>query len=132
VERLEAASAWIAGWARAWPGRDPDLVASLYAEEAEFRTHPFRDPYRGPDGARDYARRAFQDEDDVRCLFGEPRISEDGAVVEYWASLLEEGREATIVGASLLRFAPDGRVSSQRDYWHIEDGRREPYEGWGR
>jgi hypothetical protein len=31
----------------------------------------------------------------------------------------------------LLRFAADGRVRAQRDYWSLEAGRREPPEGWG-
>jgi ketosteroid isomerase-like protein len=132
VDAAAAARVWAAGWSRAWPARDQDQVASLYADDAEFRSHPFREPHRGPQGARDYALRAFRDEDEVRCWFGEPRVTEDGAVVEYWATLVEGGRDATIVGVSLLRFSEDGRVSSQRDHWHVEAGRREPYEGWGR
>ena len=30
----------------------------------------------------------------------------------------------------MIRFAPDGRVAEQRDYWAMEDGRREAPPGW--
>jgi len=32
----------------------------------------------------------------------------------------------------MLRFGPDGLVTVSRDYWHEEEGRRPPLEGWGR
>lgn len=132
MDEEAAARRWIDGWARAWPARDPDLVASLYADDAEFRSTPFREPVIGPAGARRYAEEAFGDEVDIRCWFGDPALTPGGAAVEYWATLLEGGREVTIAGISMLRFATDGRVARQRDHWHIEEGRREPYEGWGR
>ena len=56
----------------------------------------------------------------------------DRATCEYWAVVRSEGREQTIAGVSLIRFDDDGLVVSQRDYWSVEDGRREPPEGWGR
>jgi hypothetical protein len=132
VDAEAAARAWIDGWSRAWPAKDEDLVASLYAPDASFRSLPFREPHLGARGAREYARSAFEDEDDIRCWFGEPIVSEERATVEYWATLIEGGKEVTIAGVALLRFASDGKVADQRDYWAIADGRREPPDGWGR
>jgi hypothetical protein len=43
-----------------------------------------------------------------------------------------EGEEITIPGCLLLRFAPDGRCEELREYWHVEPGRYEPPDGWGR
>ena len=37
---------------RAWERRDPDLAMALYAENAEHRDHPFRDPYAGANAIR--------------------------------------------------------------------------------
>jgi ketosteroid isomerase-like protein len=123
---------WIDGWTRGWVEHDAELVASLYAEDAVFRTHPFRDPHVGPAGAREYASWAFESEEpgpEVR--FGEPRPSGRGAVVEYWAIVRSEAREQTIAGVALLRFNANGLVREQRDYWAIEDGRLDPHENWG-
>jgi hypothetical protein len=30
-----------------------------------------------------------------------------------------------------MRFRPGGRCRELREYWHKEEGRREPPEGWG-
>ena len=40
------------------------------------------------------------------------------------------GREQTVGGVSVIRFAPDGQVAEQRDYWAIGDSRRDPPLGW--
>jgi ketosteroid isomerase-like protein len=132
MDAQAAARAWIDGWSRAWPAKDDDLVASLYADDASFRSLPFRKAHRGPEGARQYARSAFVDEEDVHCWFGEPFVAGDRATIEYWATLVEGGKDVSIAGVALLRFASDGRVADQRDYWAIADGRRERPEGWGR
>jgi hypothetical protein len=57
-------------------------------------------------------------------------VGDGCAAVEYWAVILSGGREQTLGGVSVLRFAPDGRVVEQRDYWAMEDGRRDPPPGW--
>jgi hypothetical protein len=132
VDTEAAVRAWIDAWRRGWVDGDPDLVAERYAPEAVLRSHPFREPYLGTDGARDYARAALEGEEDVTTWFGEPVVTDDRAAVEYWATLLEEGEPVTIAGTSMLRFGADGRVVEHRDYWSIEPGGRGPPEGWGR
>ena len=55
----------------------------------------------------------------------EPVVSGDRATVEWWAVTTSGGEDATLAGVSLLRFDDDGLVIDQRDYWHLEQGRRE-------
>jgi ketosteroid isomerase-like protein len=131
---LEAAvRAWIEGWSRAWAAADADAVAALYAEDAVYRTHPFREAHRGPAGARAYARDSFASETLVACRFGEPVVAHSRAAVEYWATLITgDGEDVTIAGLSFVRFDPDGRCTEHRDYWAITPGHREPPTGWGR
>jgi hypothetical protein len=107
---------------------DADGVAALYADGASFRSAPFR-TLQPP---REYAAAAFDEEEDVECRFGEPFVAGDRAAVEYWATLREDGSDVTIAGVALIRFDADGQVVDQRDYWHLEEGRREPPAGWGR
>jgi SnoaL-like domain len=118
-----AASAWVEGWTRGWETGDADAIGALYALDAVFRSHPFREPERS---ARDYALRAFADEDLVECRFGEPVVDGDRAAVEYWAVLSAEGDEETLAGVALIRFGTDGLVVEQRDYWSMQPGRVEP------
>ena len=99
---------------------------------ASPRSAPFREPHLGREGALEYARSAFADQDDFTdCWFGEPVVAGDRAAVEYWAVLVENGRQVTIAGVAVLRFGPDGLVRSQRDYWALEPGAREPTPAWG-
>ena len=127
-----AARAWSEAWRRGWVTKDPDLVAERYAPGAVFRSHPFREPWVGTEGARTYARRALEGEDEIEAWFGDPVVSGDRAAVEYWATLLEDGERVTIAGASILRFDADGRVIEHRDYWTLDHGTHPPPDGWGR
>jgi hypothetical protein len=128
-----AARNWIDGWSRGWPTEDADLIASLYTEDAVYWSHPFREPHVGSAGAHDYAAQAFLDETLVRCWFGEPVAVANRAAVEYWAILRTiDGKDRTLAGTTMLRFAPDGRVAEHREYWDMRDGASEPPEGWGR
>jgi ketosteroid isomerase-like protein len=127
-----AARRWIDAWRRAWPAKDPEPLAAVYADSAVFRSQPFRELHLGREGVLEYARWAFADQDRlVGCWFGEPIAAADQATVEYWAILVENGELVTIAGVALLRFDPDGRVRAQRDYWSPEPGGREPPEEWG-
>ncbi|MBD0349388.1 MAG: nuclear transport factor 2 family protein, partial [Thermoleophilia bacterium] len=123
---------WAETWERAWAAHDADAVASLYAEDAAFVSQPFREPHAGATGVRAYAEWAFESEDSVECRFGEPRASDDGATVEYWAWINEDGVEQTLAGVALVRFDGAGKVVEQRDYWAVERGRHAPPPGWGR
>ena len=116
-----AARAWVEGWTKGWSSSDADAIGALYAEGAVYQSHPFREPEKS---ARDYALRAFADEELVECRFGEPVVVRDRAAIEYWAILSSEGDEETLAGIALIRFGPDGRVVEQRDYWSMEPGRR--------
>ena len=130
----EAARRWADVWARGWRAHDVDAIVDLYAEDARFRSAPFRDPHLGRAGVRAYVEWAFASEEpggNVR--FGEPLVAgSDRAVVEYWATLREGGKDVTIAGIAVLRFGTDGRVVEQRDYWSMEDRRRDAPAGWGR
>ena len=125
----EAARHWADGWARAWAAHDPDAVAALYASDAMFLSHPFREPQ----SPLEYAAWAFADEDElIESHWGEPRAAGDFAAVEWWAIVRTGERVETIAGVSILRFREDGLVAEQRDYWAMQEGRHEPGPGWGR
>jgi ketosteroid isomerase-like protein len=125
------AKRWAEGWKRGWETHDADGIAALYAEDAVDYSAPFRPPNAGREGVRAYAEWAFAAETDQQVWFGEPVEEGDRAVVEWWATRLEDGRESTLAGCTVLRFGADGLVAESRNYWHEEKGRRTPPEGWG-
>ena len=109
-------------WARGWQAADADSIAALYAKDAVFYSHPFRDRQE----PRAYVEWAFVDQARTECRFGRPIVAGDRAAIDWWAELTStDGSVESIAGTSLLRFADDGRVVEQRDVWAVESGRHE-------
>ena len=103
------------------------MLAPLYAEDAVFRSHPFRDPQ----PPLDYARWAYgEEEGEPEVWLGEPLVADDCAAVEWWAFVVENGEPVSLAGTSILRFDDDGRVVDQHDYWNSTPGRVPPWVGW--
>jgi ketosteroid isomerase-like protein len=127
----DAARRWAATWQRAWEALDVDAIAALYHPDAVFSSQPFRSVYRGRGGVRAYVSGAFAEERDVRAWFGTPIVDGKRAAVEWWAALVDEGREVTLAGTSVLRFDAQGLVLHQRDTWNVREGRADPPEDWG-
>jgi hypothetical protein len=94
----------------------------LYAEDAVFYSHPFRD-HQLP---AEYVAWAFDDQGSAECRFGEPVVDGERAAVDWWAVVTaRDGSLQSLAGTSLLRFGADGLVVEQRDAWAEMDGRHE-------
>ena len=110
-------------WERAWPAADVDAIAALYAEDAVFYSHPFRERQ----GPAEYVAWAFDDQDSAECRFGEPIADGHRAAVDWWAVVAsKDGSRQSLAGTSLLRFDTAGLVVEQRDAWAELDGRHDP------
>jgi ketosteroid isomerase-like protein len=117
-----AARRWAETWARAWPVADVEAIRALYAPDAVFYSHPFRDRQE----PEEYVRWAFEDQSEAECRFGEPVVDGDRAAVDWWGVITaRDGSVQTIAGTSLLHFDADGLVVEQRDAWGEVEGRRE-------
>ena len=122
TDATAAARAWVDGWTRAWPTGDAEPIARLYAEDARFHSHPFRE-HQHP---RSYLDWAFAAQKRADCRFGSPVVAGDRAAVDWWAVITaRDGTEETVAGTSLLRFGADGLVVGQRDAWATLEGRHE-------
>jgi len=115
VDTQAAARRWAQTWERAWATKDAEAIAALYAPGAIYRSHPMRDPE--PGGAFAYTQREFALEDSIECRFGTPVAAGGRASVEWWASYVEDGRELTLAGATVLQFDAEGLVVDHLDYW---------------
>ena len=125
-----AARRWAEVWSSAWPARDTEAIAALYADDAVYRALAFREPDLGLAGVRRYLGENFAAESELECWFGEPVAAGDRAAVEWWGTWIERGERLTLAGATLLRFGDDGKVVDQRDYWNEVERREPPYAGW--
>ena len=126
---MSFAKRWAEAYKRAWEAHEPDAAGALYRRDCVFRSAPFREP----GDPLDYARRVYAEARAENVHFGEPVEEGDRATVEWWATLVaDDGTEQVIAGCSMLRFDDEGLVAESRDYWHMEPGRRDPPDGWGR
>jgi hypothetical protein len=125
MKGTEAARRWAAAWRHGWEALDPDPILACYAPDALLSTEPFREPYRGFDGVREYVTLAFGEEEEPKVWMSEPIVDGDRASVSWWASLRENGADTTLAGTSALRFNDDGLVVEQWDAWNQVDVRRD-------
>ncbi len=127
VDAREAANLWAKAWKEGWEALDPEPVMARYAPHAVHFTEPFREPSTDATDVRAYVERVFAEEEDPRVWIGEPIVDGDRAAISWWASLREDGADATLAGTSVLRFDADGLVLEQWDAWNQLDERREPH-----
>ncbi|HEV2377136.1 MAG TPA: nuclear transport factor 2 family protein [Streptosporangiaceae bacterium] len=116
MDTRTAAQQWAEVWERGWREHDEAAIAALYAGDALWQQHPFRDPEPG------YLARVFAEEESAQCQFGTPIVDGDQAAVPWTAQTkLRDGGLENIAGVTLLRFRPDGLVVEERDFCHIAD-----------
>lgn len=132
MDASDAARRWGETWQRAWPVRDQAAISALYHRQVVYMAEPFRAPMRGMAELGAYFTRVFAEEEQLESWFGEPVVEGQRASIEWWATLIEDGVETSLVGTSTLRFDADGLVVEQRDTWNQTNGRTPPPEGWGR
>jgi hypothetical protein len=126
-----AAQNWARTWQAAWEARDVERVLTLYSPEIEYWTEPYREPYRGLAGAREYVTQSFASEHTVTAWFGEPLVDGDRAAVPWWATQIEDDKPVTLAGISLLRFNDDGLVVEEWDTWNATEPMRTRPPTWG-
>lgn len=123
---------WIERYRRAWETADGDEVVDLFTPDASYRSSVFREPHVGSDAIRAYWQQAASMQRDVLVRMGQPVVTPERVVVEWWATMVDPGEgEITSPGCLLLRFAPDGRCQELWEYWQVELGRLDPPGGWG-
>ena len=92
-----AARRWADTWSCAWPQRDAEAIAALYADTAVYRSPAFRQPYSGPGGVGAMTARTTVEENIARW-FGEPIVEGDRAAVNGGAAGESRGRNSPSPG----------------------------------
>ena len=106
---------WVQKYRHAWESNRGDDIAALFADDAEYLTEPFAEPWRG------------RDEIVLRWL---ERKDEPGSATSSFEVLAADGDLGVVQGATdyvdppkrysnlwLIRLAPDGRATLFVEYW---------------
>src|SRR5687768_14530330 len=106
---------WLDDYVAAWKSYDPEAIAALFAEDVEYRYHPYDEPVRGRDAV--VAAWLGEGDQDVASARDEP-----GTYDASYSPVAVEGDVAIAVGSStysapkttyhncfVMRFDHDGR-----------------------
>ena len=123
----ETVQAWLDAYERAWETYDPEQIAALFREDAEYRWHPADEPVIG----RDRIVRAWvapegneSGRDKPGTYLGEYRpYAVDGhravaiGTSTYWTDASRSKLESIYYNSWLLEFDDDGRCRSFTEYY---------------
>jgi hypothetical protein len=104
-----AARCWADTGSRAWPQRDVEAIAALYAETAVYRSPRSARRTWAWRASATISTRTFRPKMNIECWFGDPIVSGDRAAAEWWGSWTEQGQELTFAGVTVLRFDDRGQ-----------------------
>lgn len=98
---------------------------NVYADDVFF--NDTLKTVRGLDALRHYLRESAENVDDCRVELQDSTRTADGDWLVRWKMMirfrkLRRGVDTWTIGISHLRFAADGRIAYQQDYWNAADG----------
>lgn len=123
---------WAEAYRVAWENADSEMVASLFAENASYRSNIYEEPHEGRAGVVDYWTGVTSAQSDVTVRMGEPVIDDGRADVEFWTTMSIDNAPVTLAGCLLLRFNDNGLCANLREYWNFTEGTHLPPVDWGR
>ncbi len=113
----EALNSWMDGYQRAWESNDPADIRALFTEDAEYRTRPQAEPWRG--------------QDEIVAGWIEHR-DEPGDATFEWDTVAVTHGTAVVRGVTdyadgdryhnlwVIEMADDGRARSFTEWWMVE------------
>lgn len=128
----DGVQAWLDSYVEAWRSYDPDAIGALFAQDAEYRYHPWDEPVRGraavvaswiePEGSA-----SGRDEPGTYDARYEPFVVSGSRAVatgwsRYWTDASRTAVRDTYRNCYLLVFDDDGRCTSFTELFMREPG----------
>ena len=110
----DSVSEWVEGYRRAWESNDPDDIRAIFTEDAEYRTDPWLDPWRGHDEiVVNWLER--RDEPGTSTFEWSPLAVTDDVAVVQGVTNYKDGR--TYSNLWVIRLEADGRAREFTEWW---------------
>jgi len=107
---------------RAWVGRDPDLIVTIFTETATYHERVLEAPIRDREGIRAYWQaKVVESQRNIECELLNLYVDGDSAIAEWEARFddVVQGIRKRMREVAILVF--DGRlIASLREYWSSE------------
>jgi hypothetical protein len=108
-------STWIDKYRRAWESNEPDDIRALFTEDAEYRTEPYGEPWRGHgeivEGWIEARDEPGEADFEWKPIVSTPDLGIAEGVTDY------ADRGAVYSNLWVVRFAPDGRATEFTEWW---------------
>jgi ketosteroid isomerase-like protein len=123
----EHVQAWLDAYERAWETYDPDQIAALFSDDAEYRWHPYDEPEVGRDAIVEAwlnpgGNASGRDEPGTYLGEYHPFAVDGNKAVAigtstYWTDAARSKVDRLYFNNWLLEFADDGTCSSFTEYY---------------
>ena len=105
---------WMAGYLRAWRSNDPDDIRALFTDDAEYRTEPWAEPWRGTDAiVAGWLDR--QDPPDSADFTWSVLVETDAVTIVEATTGYRDG--PTYANLWVIRLDHNGRATSFTEWW---------------
>ena len=113
----------LATYIRAWVEQDPDLILTIFSEDASYRERAYAPPFIGHDQIRSYwANKVVKSQRNIRCNLLNLYIDGNTAIAEWEAEFDDkaEGLRKRLKEVAIIEFS-SGLISELREYWASHD-----------
>lgn len=120
---IKALHEWLTAYGQAWETRDPEAAAALFTEDVVYYEKPHTEPARGRKGVRQYWADAVSGQEAVTFSFDILTTSADLSVAHWLTKLtrVPSGKQVTLDGIFVLKFAENGLCRELREWWFYEE-----------
>ena len=112
---LDAVTAWVRNYRRAWESNDPEHIGGLFAEDAGYFTEPYAKPWLGRDEIVAQWLRARDEPGDTTFDWHPLIVTEDLAIIEATTVYREPPR--TYSNMWVLRLDNQGHARQFTEWW---------------
>jgi uncharacterized protein (TIGR02246 family) len=110
-------AAWVDRYVAAWTSNDPADIGGLFTDDAEYRTEPYAEPWRGRDEIVEKWLAARDEPGEWEFRYEQPAVADDVAFVEAWTTYGHEDKE--YANLWVIRLDGDGRCSRFTE-WYMQ------------
>jgi uncharacterized protein (TIGR02246 family) len=111
---------WVDGYVRAWNSNDPATIGGLFADDADYLTEPYSQPWHGRDEiVRQWLNRK-DEPGDTEFRWHPLTVTPEVAVVHGTTTYRDPPR--TYSNLWVIRLAPNGRCTEFTEWWMQHPG----------
>lgn len=112
----------LATYGQAWELQDPELIISIFTEDATYQEGPFAEPMKGRDAIKNYwLKKVVQEQKDIHFTLLSLLVQDDRAAAEWNGDFIDTttNEQVHLYEVAFLTFK-NGKISSLRETWRSQ------------